>query len=142
LEADEESEEEVGDEKWMSRKKQKKGEGANDGVESVLPPPLSSTAPMDLRKQPGDETPLASGPPKQLYQVIDQNKANADQQSGTFFSSEMAYAVPGAATAAAVPEGAESVLSKALPGNESGNRKRKADDDDEEDEDLGKNFKF
>jgi hypothetical protein len=27
--------------------------------------------------------------PKQLYQVIDQNKANADQQSGTFFSSEM-----------------------------------------------------
>jgi hypothetical protein len=32
-------------------------------------------------------------------------------------------------------------LSKTLPGNESGNRKRKADDDDE-DEDLGKNFKF
>jgi hypothetical protein len=105
-------------------------EGAGDGIE---------TAPMDLRKQPGDETPLSSAPPKQLYQVIDQSKSNADQQlSGTFFSSDVADAVPGAATAAAVPEGAESVLSKALPGNESGNRKRKAaDDDDDEDEDLG-----
>jgi hypothetical protein len=54
----------------------------------------------------------------------------------------VAYAVPGAATAAAVPEGAKRVLSKALPGNEGGDRKRKADDDDDEDEDLGKNFKF
>lgn len=145
LEADEESEEEESSDEEMdeSEEEGEAGEaGVDDGIESVLPPPLSSTAPMDLRKQPGDETPLSSEPHKQLYQVIDQNKANADQQSGTFFSSDVAYAVPGTATAAAVPEGAESVLSKALPGNESGNKKRKADDDDDEDEDLGKNFKF
>jgi hypothetical protein len=34
----------------------------------------------------------------------------------------------------------ESVLSKALPGNKSGNCKRKANDDDDEDGDLGRNF--
>jgi splicing factor 3B subunit 2 len=145
LEAEDESEEEESSDEEMDESEEEAEEGeeaAADGIESVLPPPLSSTAPVDLRKQPGDETPLSTAPPKQLYQVIDQTKASADQQSGNFFASDVTYGVPGtAATAAAVPEGAESVLSKAVPGNESGN-KRKANDDDDEDGDLGKNFKF
>jgi splicing factor 3B subunit 2 len=147
LEADEESEEEESSDEEMdeSEEEAEEGEeGAGDGIESILPPP-SSTAPVDLRKQPGDETPLDFAPAKQLYQVIDQTKASADQQAGAVFTSDVAYVVPGtgaAATAATVPEGAESVLSKALPGNESGKRTRKANDDEDDEEDLGKNFKF
>jgi hypothetical protein len=69
------------------KKKQKEGEeGANDGVESVLPP-LRRPHPWICASNRRDLWRL--GLPKQLYQVIDQNKANADQQSGTFFSSEM-----------------------------------------------------
>jgi splicing factor 3B subunit 2 len=148
-EEDESEEDESSDEEMDESEEDEAEEGeeaaGDGGIESVLPPPLSSsTAPVDLRKQPGDETPLA--PPKQLYQVIDQTKASADQQSGNFFASDVTYGVPGTAAAAttvaaAGPEGAESVLSKAVPGNESGN-KRKANDDDDEDGDLGKNFKF
>jgi hypothetical protein len=111
----------------------------------VLPPPPTkmSTAPGDLRKQQaGDETPLVDAPPtKQLYQVLEQT-APSDNQSGAVFSSEVKYMVPGTEPkAAAVPEGAESVLSKAMPPSESAKRKRKHDAD-EDDEDLGKNFKF
>jgi splicing factor 3B subunit 2 len=116
-------------------------EGVTDGIESVLPPPptATATAPGDLRKQPaGDETPLVDTKPKQLYQVLETTKAT-DQQQGGVFESEVKYVVPGA-TAAAVPEGAESVLSKAMPPSETAKRKRKHDDDDEGD--LGKNFKF
>jgi hypothetical protein len=51
-------------------------ERPGDGLDSVLPPPAnlqSSTAPVDLRKQAGDETPFDAPPPhKQLYQVIEQ----------------------------------------------------------------------
>jgi splicing factor 3B subunit 2 len=146
LEADEESDKETSEEE-MEESSDEEGEeetAAGDGIESVLPPPpgvLSSTAPLDLRKQAGDETPAA---PKQLYQVIEQKKVGgAATDQGTVFASEVAYVVPGgddtaASKAASVPEGAESVLSKALP--EAGKRKRKADEDDEDD--LGKNFKF
>lgn len=115
---------------------------AGEGIESVLPPPpVAATAPVDLRKQAGDETPMPSAEqPKQLYQVIEQKETG--QQQAEVFASEVAYVVPGAttATAAPVPEGAESVLSKALPQNESSKRKRK--ENDEDDGDLGKNFKF
>jgi hypothetical protein len=115
-------------------------EGASDGISSVLPPPqtATATAPGDLRKQPaGDETPLVDAGPKQLYQVLQQDEA-ADKNQGGVFQSDVKYVVPG--TAAAVPEGAESVLSKAMAPSETAKRKRKHDDDDEED--LGKNFKF
>ena len=110
-----------------------------DGMESTLPPPSfpsTSTAPVDLRKT-GIETPMSvpPPPPKQLYTVIEQKQAGAAAGSSAVFASEIAYAVP--TTAAAVPEGAESVLSKAMPAKET-KRKSKEDDDDE---DLGK-FKF
>jgi splicing factor 3B subunit 2 len=107
-----------------------------DGIESVLPPPPSvpiATAPMDLRKQAGDETPVPGSQPKQLYQVLEQKAASIEQQKGTVFASEVAYAVPGTK----VPEGAESVLSKMLPPSKA---KRKENDEDEDA--LGKNFKF
>jgi len=139
---DEESEAESSDEE-MEESEEEEGEQREevpaDGLDSVLPPAPSlpsSTAPMDLRKQAGDETPMSQAP-KQLYQVIEQTQTSADQQSGTVFASEHAYVVPGQ-TAAAAPEGAESVLSKAP---EASKRKRKAADGNDED-DLGKNFKF
>lgn len=120
-------------------------EEATDGMASVLPPPASTatTAPQDLRKQPaGDETPAPEAP-KRLYQVLD-TKAVPDgstaQQEGVF-QSDVQYVVPGGvAQAAPVPEGAESVLSKAVAPGEAKSRKRKhnADDDDA----LDKNFKF
>ena len=113
-----------------------------DGMESVLPPPpaATATAPGDLRKQPaGDETPMTVGNrPKQLYQVLEQT-SNTDKNQGGVFQSDVKYAVPGA-TSAAVPDGAESVLSKAIPPSETAKRKRKHDDDEEGD--LDKNFKF
>lgn len=111
-----------------------------EGVESVLPPHVSSvvsSAPVNLRKEAGDETPAA---PKQLYQVIEQKQAT--NQGGAVFASDVAYVVPGSAqTATKTPEGAESVLSKALPAGKKNSRKKKTDDDDDDD-DLDKNFKF
>jgi splicing factor 3B subunit 2 len=117
-------------------------ERPGDGLDSVLPPPAnlqSYTAPVDLRKQAGDETPFAA-PPKQLYQVIEQRSAKP--QAGAVFASDVTYVVPagGPALATKTPEGAESVLSKAMPAGETAKRKRKAEDDEEDD--LGKNFKF
>jgi splicing factor 3B subunit 2 len=119
---------------------------AEDGIESVLPPPphvLAATAPGDLRKQQsGDETPLVQSP-KQLYQVLEQTKGTA--ATGAVFGSEVQYVVPGSGgldTAVTnVPEGAESVLTKAIAPSDNAKSKRRQDGDDEE-EDLGKNFKF
>lgn len=137
-ESEEEEEEEIEDEL-----------AAIDGMESTLPPPSlpSHTAPVDLRKTAGIETPLAGvappPPPKQLYQVLEQRQATAT--AGEVFASEVAYALP---TTASVPEGAESVLSKAVPATSatqasSNKRKRKGDlDEDDDEEGLGKNFKF
>ena len=94
------------------------------------PPTAAATAPGDLRKEAaGDETPM------QLYKVLEQ-KATGNQD-GAVFQSNVQYVVPGAE--GGVPEGAESVLSKAMPPNVTAKRKRKNDDD--EDEGLG-NFKF
>lgn len=136
----EESSEEEGSESEMEESEGEEAsvEAPDDfGMESVLqPPPISATAPMDLRKQAGVDTPAPDlSQPKQLYQVIEQRKADA--QAGTVFASEVAYVVPGATA----PEGAESVLSKALPQNETSKRRRKGKDGDDED-DLAKNFKF
>lgn len=114
------------------------------GTESVLPPPPppppSSGGIGDLRKEAaGDETPAPT--PKRLYQVLE---TGADTQKGPsgIFQSDVRYVVPGGA--AQVPEGAESVLSKAiLPNQDDGGasrKKRKHNDDDEDD--LEKNFKF
>lgn len=142
---DDSEEESSDDELEESSEEEEGGEGeetvdvVEDGIESVLPPPpsiISSTAPGDLRKQPGDETPISSAP-KQLYQVVEQSRASSDQNKGAVFSSEVAYVVPGTQpTAAKVPEGAESVLAKSAPS--AAKRKRKDDEDDE----LDKNFKF
>jgi splicing factor 3B subunit 2 len=113
-----------------------------DGMESVLPPPpsASTTAPDDLRKQPaGDETPA----PKRLYQVLETKAVPESQsQADGVFQSEVQYVVPGAtaASAAKVPEGAESVLSKAMVPGESKSKKRKHNTED--DEGFDKNFKF
>jgi splicing factor 3B subunit 2 len=125
-------EEEVSSGEEMEESDDEEEDVPADGLESVLPPPPSGVAaPVDLRKQAGDETPLVQGPPKQLYQVIDETKASS--QAGAIFASETAYAIP----VNPPPEGAESVLSKAAPQDKS-KRKKKNDDDDE----LGKNFKF
>lgn len=101
------------------------------GIDAVPPQPPSFAAPVELRKQAGDETPMHQGQPKQLYHVIDEAKATA--QGGAIFASETVYSLP----SQGAPEGAESVLSKAVPQDKS-KRKKLEDDDD----DLGKNFKF
>lgn len=136
---DEESEEESSDDEMEesdSEEEDAEMEEKGDGVESVLPPPPSiaaSSAPLDLRKQPGDETPRMDAAPKQLYQVLPQTQARAEDQTGAVFTSSTSYAVPTTQT----QDGAVSVLSKAVPAD---NPKKKKDDED--DEDLGKNFKF
>jgi len=138
-ESDEEEESESGSEMEESEEEGEEEATTAEGIESVLPPPsIASSVPVNLRKQAGDETPLPDQP-KQLYQVIEQKQAASDKQAGAVFASDVAYVVP-AAAAAAVPEGAESVLSKALPPKQSGKGKRK--DNDDEDDDLGKIFKF
>mmetsp|Transcript_38325 Transcript_38325/g.78116 ORF Transcript_38325/g.78116 Transcript_38325/m.78116 type:complete len:652 (-) Transcript_38325:3367-5322(-) len=118
------------------------------GTESVLPPGgVDSVVPgsaVDLRKAPGAETPME---PKQLYQVVEQKAADGDTQAGAVFKSDVAYVVPGSAGAAAapgglVPEGAESVLSKAPMDSKTGKRKHDRLDDEEDADDLGKKFKF
>lgn len=121
---------------------------ATDGMASVLPPPkmATGTAPGDLRKAAGDETPMPGGPsPKQLYQVLETTAAKGSSEGRTVFQSDVQYVVPGAVaalgTAAPVPEGAESVLSKAVPPTQSGSRKRKQPEADDEDG-FDKNFKF
>jgi len=148
---EEESEEESSSEDdgmEESDEEEEAGTSATDGMESVLPPPPSAatTAPNDLRKQPaGDETPAPEAQPKRLYQVLQTKAVTGDQEQGEgVFQSDVQYVVPGAAatgTAAPVPEGAESVLSKApmVPG-ESAAKKRKHNTDD--DEGFDKNFKF
>jgi splicing factor 3B subunit 2 len=140
-EADEEEseeEEESSEEEEMEEFEGEEEEEANaGGTESVLPPPpTEAPSAVDLRKQAGDETPLIDTGPKQLYTILEERRP--DQQSGEVFSSDVAYAVPGAAT---VPDGAESVLSKAVAPNDGSKRKRKHDDDDDKDA-LDKNFKF
>jgi len=136
-EVEEESSSEEEEESSDEEMEESEGEVEVGGAESVLPPPPSEApSAVDLRKQAGDETPLVTTGPKQLYTVLEERKP--DQQAGAIFSSDTTYVVPGAA---AVPEGAESVLSKAIAPNEGGKKKRKADDDDEEDA-LDKNFKF
>jgi hypothetical protein len=117
-------------------------EERTDGIESMLPPPpaVTATAPGDLRKLPaGDETPMTLGnQPKQLYQVLEQATNTGGDQGGVF-QTNVKYMVPGAISAA-VPDGAESVLSKAIMPSETAKRKRKHDDEDEGE--LDKNFKF
>jgi len=130
-----EEEESSNDEMDESSEEEEEGEEKPGGIDSVLPPPngiASSMAPVNLRKQPGDETPMDAAP-KQLYQVLPQAQATADK--GAVFTSSTQYIVPTAGEEA--PDGAASVLSKALPPENS--KKKKLDDDDE---DLGKSFKF
>jgi len=103
-----------------------------DGIESVLP-----ASAVDLRKQGGDETPA---PPKQLYTVLQQKEADKDKQTNTVFQSDVTYDMPGAAAPPPIPEGAESVLSKAV--SDAGKRKRSAKEEDDDAADLGKKFKF
>lgn len=143
---EEESEEESGSEMEESEEEEEGqvedeegiGMGAADasGIESVLPslPLAGATAPKDLRKlgAGGDETPVPT-----LYRVLEQTRPatlSAQLQAGAVFASEVGYVVPGAN----LPEGAESVLSKA-PGEVSKPAKVK-DNDDEDDAD--RNFKF
>lgn len=144
-ESEEEEEDESSDEDMEdSEEEEVEPEPEEQGVESVLPPPLTApsvpSGPVSLRKEAGDETPAA---PKQLYQVIEQKQTSL--QGNAVFASDVKYVVPGAAAdAGKPPEGAESVLAKALPNNNKSKRKRKVDDDeeDEEEDGLDKNFKF
>ena len=127
-------------------------EESDNETESVVPPPPDSGGIVDdLRKQSaGDETPIAPQP-KRLYQVLETGAAPSTSEGGAaIFGSDVRYVVPGATSttmAAPVPEGAESVLSKAVgPGDGDGpgaasRKKRKHNPDDETDE-LEKNFKF
>ena len=152
-ESEEESSEEEGEEGDMEESSEEEGEETEDmekkgvvagsgdlpledGVESVLP-----ASAVDLRKlQAGDETPA---PPKQLYTVLQQTEADKEKQATAVFQSDVAYAIPGAnvtAGAPVIPEGAESVLSKAV--NDAGKRKRNGTTEDDDDADLGKKFKF
>jgi splicing factor 3B subunit 2 len=129
------------------------------GTESVLPPPPSAASSGivdDLRKQStGDETPAP--PPKRLYQVLEtgaEGGAAGGAGSSGIFGSDVRYVVPGATAttmAAPVPEGAESVLSKAVGPSQGGDgdgpgaasrKKRKHNPQDDETDELEKNFKF
>lgn len=133
-----ESSDDDGDDGMDESEEEEEEEG--DGIESMLPPAptTSATAPGDLRKQlAGDETPLVSTTPKQLYKVLEQTTA-ADAQQPSVFQSGVKYVLPGTGG----PSGAESVLSKAVAPNETAKRKRKNDGDDDDDDDLGKKFKF
>lgn len=105
----------------------------NEGVEVDT----SVTESIGLRKQPGDETPA---PTQQLYKVLQQTDVDKSKQQGAVFASDVAYVVPGS-MAPKVPEGAESVLSKA-PMDNSSKRKRDNDIGNDDDADLGKKFKF
>lgn len=111
---------------------EKAAEDESAAVDATITPAL------DLRKQPGDETPA---PAQQLYQVIQQTGADKSKQTGAVFTSDVAYVVPGT-SAPKVPEGAESVLSKAPLDNANKRKRDNADDDDDDEADLGKKFKF
>lgn len=128
-------------------------DGDNDeGKESVLPPPPPPSGGIDnLRKQSaGDETPAP--PQKRLYQVLETGEAAAAPARGagsSIFQSDVRYVVPGSTTASAatVPEGAESVLSKAMAPSQhdpdGARKKRKINNQqDDDDDELEKNFKF
>jgi len=145
--APEDEEESSSDEEMEeSESEEEVEEEEEEGMASTLPPPSipHATAPVDLRKT-GTETPMSvAPPPKQLYQVLEQKAAPSS--ASAVFASEIAYAVP---TAAPVPEGAESVLSKQMTtasssvNKEGGKRRKKSGkDEDEEEEELGKTFKF
>ena len=135
--SDEEMEESDEEEEEEEEEGQEKEAPEESGAVSVLPPP--PPAPTDLRKQAGGaETPLDQKP-KQLYQILEQQQQQQQGTAGQVFGSDVAYVMP--------PEGAESVLSKAVGPNANDSKKKKRktteeDDDEEDDEGLGKNFKF
>jgi len=130
-----ESEEEEEDGQIMDGKHSKD----HERITSTLP-----TSVLDLRKPDGEETPA---PSKQLYTVLPQTSANKEKQVGSVFTSDVTYVLPNAnstTTTINVPEGAQSVLSKA-PISDAAKRKHRDiedDEDEEENEDLGKKFKF
>ena len=132
------------------------------GMHSVLPDGVDSVVPssaIDLRKQPGDETPMvgataaavaaaSSGPPKQLYTVLQQAATDKDSQQTSVFASDHTYVLPGAGPGSGMPEGAASVLSKAnvagdgSAGKGGGKGGRSKKDEEEEAEELAKKYKF
>ena len=98
---------------------------------------METPAVLDLRKATGEETPMPSSGPKQLYSILEQTAASKDSQKREMFSSDVAYVIPGQQLPA---EGAESVLSKAVSTEDANKRKRRFDDEDGAD--LEKKFKF
>jgi hypothetical protein len=91
-------------------------------------------APGDLHQQQvGNKTPLVNAPSKQLdpRTIINQVLYLARKSSTVSGSRDSAQ------KAAATPEGAESVISKAMPPSESAKRKHDAEEDDG---DWGKNL--
>ena len=130
-----EEEDSSNDEMEESESDEEEGEIENEASESVLVPltGMNSLAPpLDLRKQPGDTTPMVSGT-KQLYQVLAQAQ-QANSQAGAVFVSGTAYVLP-PHQQQATEEGMASVLSKSLP-NEGAKKLKKTDDE------TGKTFKF
>lgn len=141
--SEEESDMQDSDEEGKDEEAEGKTESGTEtvagGVASVLPLPPTAP-PVNLRKQPGDETPAPPPPPKALYQVLETTTASQDQQlQGTVFASQVTYRLP-------TPAGAESVLSKAPPhikdSDNASKRHKGGDVDDENEDDVGKNFKF
>lgn len=141
---DDESSDEESDEESTSSGEEM-GESDDEGKEVEHPAPErieldnNEVSAIGLRKQRGDETPA---PPQQLYKVLQQTEADKEKQSGAVFQSDVQYILPGSSIPK-LPEGAESVLSKAPL--ESNTKKRSRDDDitnDDDDGDLGKKFKF
>jgi splicing factor 3B subunit 2 len=133
----EDSEEEESDNGEMeeSESEEEEGEIDNEASESVLPPPTginSLAPPLDLRKQPGDITPMVAGN-KQLYQVLPQAQ-QANNQTGAVFASGATYVLP-SQQQQSKEDGIASVLSKSLA-NESTKKLEKTD------EETGKTFKF
>ena len=56
---------------------------------------METPAVLDLRKATGEETPMPSSGPKQLYSILEQTAASKDSQKREMFSSDVAYVIPG-----------------------------------------------
>jgi splicing factor 3B subunit 2 len=139
-------EEESSDEEMEESSEEEGTEGVKEeeddaGIISTIPLSALPTTggPVDLRKT-GLETPISvmSKAPQQLYQVIEQKQASS-LDINAVFASDIVYRIP------STTDGAESVLSKAVPTKsaaKSSNTKANHEDEDEDDLANVKNFKF
>jgi len=126
-EEEDESDEEMEESESEGEEKEQQGEDQSDGKDTAMPPPPTTRAePVDLRKDDTEKSQV-----KELYTVLEEKKATLGQEQ--VFGSQIQYAVP---------EGAESVLSKATGSESKKNDDNKNNPMDEDREGLDKNFKF